>query len=315
MTPHTNGSTRRRVLLGGLLGLVACAALAASGCERALQVAPSSSNLVLSVPSTTIQLNGTLTITATLTTTAGAAVADGTLVTFSTSLGQLNPLETRVSNGRATTVLSGGSTAGIATITASSGGVSSNSVSVRVGTVPVVGRLTLVVSQTTGAPTVIATVFDTQGNPMPGATVVFTTSSGTLSNPTGITDYFGQAASSLFGSTDAIVTAESSGMRASVAVRIVVPGSLSVNLGIDPTNPLRRQNIVFTATATITTGGTSVPAPVARYEWAFSDGMVLTTTGNKTTRAYENEGVYWATVRVYTVDGQVGMSRVEFYVD
>jgi PKD repeat protein len=160
--------------------------------------------------------------------------------------------------------------------------------------------------------TLLATVFDTVGNALPGALVTFTTSSGTVASSVVRTNSLGQAPNLLFGTSDAVVTAETAGLRASVAVRIDVGGTLSVNVALSPANPVRRQNVVFTATATMSG---NIPAIVQRYEWLFSDGVVVTTTGNQTIRAFEAEGIYSVTVRVFTADGTVGTSRVEFYVD
>lgn len=284
--------------------------VATSGCEQALQVAPSSSVLVLTAPVSAVGLNTTVTITATLTDASGKAVADGTLVTFSSSLGQLSPIEARVANGRAVTVLNAGATSGMATITAVSGGISSNSLAVRVGALP--SRITISGSTSGSLATIVATVYDSGGAPVPNAPVTFLTSAGTLGYTAVVTDALGRASTTLFGTYEAVVTAESYGMRASMAIGLSPTGTLSVNVTMSPVNPLRRQNITFTTTTSVPG---NAPIFVQRYEWLFNDGLFVTTTGNTTARAFENEGVYWVTVRVFTSDGNVGMSRIEFYVD
>lgn len=311
MTPLNHGTTRCGSFRGGALGLLALAAMAATGgCEQALQVAPSSSVLVLTAPTAAVGLNTPVTITATLTDSAGKAVADGTLVTFSSSLGQLHPIDARSANGRATTVLNTGNSSGLATVTAVSGGASSNALTVRVGTLP--SRITISVSTSGSVATIVATVLDTANAPVPGAPVTFTASSGTLGYPALTTDQFGRATTTLFGTYEAVVTADSLGMRASAAVSLTPTGTLSVNVTMAPTSPRRRDNITFTAAATVSGGA---PMFVQRYEWQFSDGLFVTTTGNQTSRSFESEGVFWVTVRVFTSDGSVGMSRFEFYVD
>lgn len=318
MTLLSNGSTRIGVLRGGLLGLLAIAAVAATGCEQALQLAPTSSVLVLSAPTTSVPLNGTLTVTATLTDSKGAPVENGTMVTFTSTLGNLSPNEVLVGNGRATTTLMAGATSGTATITARSGAIASNSLAVRVGTgtgtgtTNVPGRIMLSVSTGVTSATVVATVFDTMGNAMAGVPVTFTTTSGALGNSVLTTDQLGQAVTTVFGTVDAVVTADVSGIRSSAAVRLGGPATVSVNITFTPTAPVRRQNIVFTAA--VTAGGSS-PILAQRYEWQFSDGQYITTTGNQTVRAFEAEGVFWVSVRVYTLDGGIGSSRIEFYVD
>ena len=84
--------------LAGLL--VVAAIIAAAGCEQALQVAPTSSVLVLSAAANNVPLNGILPLTATVTDPTGKPVAQGTLVSFSSTLGVMDPIAARVSNGR-----------------------------------------------------------------------------------------------------------------------------------------------------------------------------------------------------------------------
>ena len=293
-----------------VLGAILIAALSVTGCERALQVAPSSSVLVLTAPASTVALNGSMTVTATLTDASGAAVSDGTLVYFTSTLGAISPIEVRISNGRATATLAAGSTAGVATITASSGGVSSNALSVRVGTVP--NRIVLGASTIGTVTTIVASVFDATGLAMPATQVSFSTTAGTLSTSAVTTDAFGQAVNTLFATTDAIVTATAGGVSASIAVRFGFNGALAVNVSIAPATPKRFDNIIFTAAVT---APNNQPVFVQRYEWSFSDGTAVTTTGNQTARAFVFEGNYAVTVRVITIDGAVGISRIEFYVD
>ena len=310
MTRLSNDSLRFVTRRGRLLALLAVAAVAAAGCEKALQVAPSSSVLMLSVPATSVPLNSAIPITVTATDTSGQPVSDGTLVSFTASLGQVSPPEVRVANGRATVTLQSGTTSGTATVKAVSGGVSSNTLTIRVGSLPE----RIVVSATTGASTatIVATVFDSAGNPVPGLPVTFATTSGTLGNPSVITDSLGQAVTSLFGTLDAVVTADYSGLKAAVAVRLATTGVLSLNVVMNPVKPLRRETVTFTGVATIS-GSTSV-FPV-RYEWQFSDGRVFSTTGNVISRAFDAEGIYWVQAVAFLADGSYGVSRLEFYVD
>lgn len=293
-----------------VLGAILIAALSVTGCERALQVAPSSSVLVLTAPATTVALNGSMTVTATLTDATGTAVTDGTLVYFTSTLGTISPVEVRISGGRATVTLAAGQTAGMAAITASSGGVSSNTLNVRVGTVP--NRIVMGASTVGTNTTIVASVFDASGVAMPGTQVSFSTTAGTLSTSAVTTDAFGQATNTLYATTDAVVTATAGGVSASIAVRFGFSGAIAVNLSIAPVTPRRYDNIIFTATVTVPN---NQPVFVQRYEWTFSDGTAVTTTGNQTARAFIFEGNYAVTVRVISIDGAVGISRIEFHVD
>lgn len=295
-----------------VVALLAIAAMTAAGCEQALQVAPTSSVLQLTSTANAVPLNGSLSITVTLVESSGKAVADGTLVSFASTLGTLDPVETRVSNGRATVRLLAGGISGVAVITASSGGAKSNALEVRVGPVP--GRIALTASMASpNSATVTASVFDSNGTAVTGVPVTFTSTTGTLSNTIVTTDGYGQAFTTLFGNGDAVVAAETSGVKSSVAVRFGFGGTLIVNVTMNPMNPTRRQTILFTANVSAQGGGLAVP--IERYEWDFGPGGVVITTGNTTSRAYDNGGAYTLTVRVYGVDGSVGLSQVQYFVD
>jgi hypothetical protein len=287
------------------------AAIAAAGCERALLVAPTSSSLVLTASASAVPLNGKLAITATLTDATGKPVADGTLVRFTSTLGTLEPVEAYIGNGRATTSFVAGPVSGIASIVASSGGVQSSPIQIRVGSVP--ARIVLATTASTSTSvTIVATVLDSSGVAISGIPVTFTTTAGTLASSTVNSNSVGQAVNTLYGATDAVVTAEAAGVTASMAVRFAGGGTLSVNIGINPTSPQRRQIVTFTANVTNLAGS---PVPIQRYEWDFGGGYVVITTGNTTTRSFDVEGIYTLTLRVYALDGSAGLSQIQFYVD
>lgn len=294
---------------GGLLAAVAAVAIASAGCERALQVAPSGANVSIIASSTSVPLNGTVEVTATLTDN-GGAVRDGTLVTFSSTLGTFEPLEATTANGRASVRFRAGTVSGTAQIVASSGAMKSSPLDIRVGTVPT----QIVMSATQASPgsmTVVATVFGSDGAPVVGAAVSFTTTAGTLASSAATTNSGGQAANTLFGTGDAVVTASVGGIQTSIVVRFGSSGTFSVNIGVNPITPQRRQTVVFTATVS-GFGGAAVL--VERYEWDFGNGEVFVTTGNTVSKAWETQGQFGVTVRVYAAGGAVGISRVEFYV-
>ena len=313
MTRRSLGSISSFAHTRWLAGLLVVAAIiAAAGCEQALQVAPTSSVLVLSAAVNNVPLNGILPLTATVTDPTGKPVAEGTLVSFSSTLGVLDPIEARVSNGRASTRLLAGSISGLATVRAASGGIISTALDIRVGPVPARIVIASSITVNNGA-NLVATVFDSNGVAVVGAPVTFTTTAGTLSSVLATTDALGQAFTTLFGIGDSVVTAESVGIKTSLAVRFgSIGGSLTVNIGMSNTTPIRHQTIVFTANVT-GLGGLTVP--IQRYEWDFGGGVVVTSTGNTTSRTYDFEGTYGLTLRVYGIDGSVGLSSIQFYVD
>ena len=114
-------------------GLTAVLVLVVAGaCDSLPLLAPSESTIVLLASRSVLPLQETSTITAVITEPAGTPVANGTLVTFSTTLGTLDPPEARTTAGRATVTLRAGTTPGTATLSAFSGDATSNAISIEV---------------------------------------------------------------------------------------------------------------------------------------------------------------------------------------
>lgn len=285
--------------------------VASSGCERALVVAPTNSRIVLLVASNTLPLNSSTEISALVTDTNGAAVSNGTLIVFSTTLGTLDPRETRTEGGRATVRLVGGNVSGIATVNASSGGISAAPVVVRIGAVVGKIELTAISVAINGSIEIVASAVDPVGIPVGGAIINFATTSGTLSNSTAITDVNGQARTNLVSLQDATVTAFSGDARATISVRFGISGTLAVNLTANPSNPLRLDNVQFTASVTSPSGTSNLV--IGRYEWDFGDGTTAITTGNTTSHIYQINGRFIVTVRVVALDGSSGFTRIELF--
>ncbi len=311
MNPSKPRNRGPSVILRTLLLLALTGSLVSpTACERALMVAPSNALMSLSAESFTLANNSSTTITAILTDSAGSAVADGTLVLFRSTLGSMDPTTSNTSNGRAFAKLVAGNLSGTASITASSGSVQAAALQVQIGMVPARILLSSTPSST-NASDVTATVYDSSGAPIMGASVAFTAASGTLSSPVALTDANGQARTTLFSPVDALVTAQAGGLTANVTARVGGSTTLAVNVRIDPSAPARLQSISFTATVQ-TIGGAA--ALVERYEWDFGD-LVMTTTGNTTSRFWETSGRYGVTLRVFGAGGATGQTHLEFYVN
>jgi len=71
--------------------------------------------------------DGSFTLIATVTEEAGTPVQNGTLVTFTTTLGRLDPTSAETTNGQATVKLVAEGLSGTATVSAFSGGATSGS--------------------------------------------------------------------------------------------------------------------------------------------------------------------------------------------
>ena len=118
------------------VGLILVSLLGVQGCESLPVLAPTQSTIVVVASEPVIPLDGESVITAVVTESVGTPVQNGTLVTFSTTLGTVDPQESRTQDGRATTRLLGGKTAGIATVSAFSGTSTSSTVSLQIGSTP-----------------------------------------------------------------------------------------------------------------------------------------------------------------------------------
>ena len=94
-------------------------------CDRVPLTAPTESTIQLFSTAPSVPLNGSIDLIATITEEAGTPVPDGTLVSFTTTLGHIDPSETRTDNGKATVKLVAGSQSGTATVTAFSGAATS----------------------------------------------------------------------------------------------------------------------------------------------------------------------------------------------
>jgi hypothetical protein len=133
-------SAARRLPRRWLPALVALAGLViGAGCESVPLTAPAGTGITLLASPASLSVNGAATITAVLNEGAflpdpdgggttidgvGTPVHNGTVVTFVTSLGRMQPAEARTVGGRAQATLIADGRSGVAVITAFSGGAS-----------------------------------------------------------------------------------------------------------------------------------------------------------------------------------------------
>src|SRR5882672_1120630 len=75
-------------------------ALLSGACSKVPLLAPSGSSITLTSAATALPVNGTADIIAQVLEAAGTPPQDGTLVTFTTTLGTIEPSEARTSGGR-----------------------------------------------------------------------------------------------------------------------------------------------------------------------------------------------------------------------
>src|SRR5262249_6902077 len=104
------------------------AGLLTTACDKVPLLAPSGSTITLTAAATTLPLNGTTQLIAQVLEAGGTPPQDGTLVTFITTLGSVNPPEAETHGGKVIVVFNAGTQNGTAVITASSGGASASGV-------------------------------------------------------------------------------------------------------------------------------------------------------------------------------------------
>ncbi len=189
--------------------------LAAVACEKVPLLAPSGSSIVLTAPTNALAANGSAEIVAQVLEAAGTPPHSGTQVTFTTTLGRVEPSEASTdANGRVTVKFTPNGTSGTAVITAASGGATTGSTGalrIAVGSAAV-GRVIVVatpnpVSASGGAATITANVVDLNGNALPSVAVSFSASAGSLGSSLVNTDASGAAQTTLTTSTQSTVTA------------------------------------------------------------------------------------------------------------
>jgi len=251
-------------------GLVAITILScALACDKVPLLAPTGSVISLFATSSTIPLNSEVEIianviengvaptpstpttptngatpapsTPTSTTTAGAGtpVQNGTLVSFTTTIGRIEPSEARTNNGQVRVRFISGGQSGTATITAFSGGASGKLENLKVGSAGAERVLISASPQTLGpsggVSTITARVEDVSGSGLSGVPVTFSTDAGSLSSASATTDSLGIAQTTLTTSRAAKVTANVAGKTAEVSIGLNPRTGVTISA---PTTPV-----------------------------------------------------------------------------
>src|SRR4051794_9665786 len=247
-------SPPRRV--AGIL-VVCVSAFLTLACERVPLLAPSGSTITLVASATALPANGTADIIAQVIESGGSPPHSGTLVSFTTSFGAVQPsqAETDVS-GRVTVKYVAGNGSGTATITAISGGVSAsgtNAIKILVGSAAV-GRVIVsanptLVSSLGGITAITSVVLDINGNPLSNVPVSFSTTAGTLADAVANTDQNGTAQTTLRTAQTATVTASVGATAPATPTTPTTP----------PTTPPATGGTAGQASGTVTVGVATAP--------------------------------------------------------
>ena len=326
---------RRPVLSRLASGALALAGLGIVGltaaCDKVPLTAPTGATVTLFSNTTIVPVNGAAEITATVVEAGGTLVQNGTLVTFTTTIGQIDPAEARTRDGKATVRLVAGTRSGRAIVRAFSGGITSGDLTVDIGGAAA-GRISLsanptVVPASGGTSQLLAVVFDVDGNRLPGVPVSFTTTAGSISSAVVTTNAQGEAATSITTNRDADVTASAGGASggsggsgggggdgnggggggtASAAVtatvKITAAAAPTVSISTSGT-PSADTPTTFSITATPV-----APAAIRTITVDFGDGSTPQTIGNATSVAhtYRSSGTFTVTATAEDTNGSRG---------
>ena len=315
--PRRRG-VRRLATLPAVLTALAALSLV-SACDKVPLLAPSGSVITLFPTSSSVPLNGSIDIVATViengttastgtggtgaggtgTSTsnvgAGTPVQNGTLVTFTTTLGRIEPSEARTQNGQVRVRFVSDGQSGTATITAFSGGASAKLENFPVGAAAAERLIVSATNQTLpangGTTEVQARVENASGVPIAGVPVTFTTTAGSVSPSTAITDAQGVARATLTATKEATVTARAGSKEGTVNVGVAARSGLAVSTS--PEAPTVGQPVRFTIT---TASGQAVTN--ARIDYGDGQSRNLGTISGTVTdhHAYSRPGNFPVTI-------------------
>lgn len=308
----------RSIRAGAAASLAFAVALLATACDKMPLVAPTGTVINLFANSTVLPVNGSIEIIAvaieggaaastgtgtggtgstgaTATAAQGTPVHNGTVISFTTTLGRIEPQEARTHNGQVTVRLFADGASGVATVRAFSGGASSNELKLNVGAAAaktvIVSATPQTLNSTGGTATITARVLDPNGTTLGGVPVTFTADNGTLSSSTALTDSSGNASTTLTTSRETKVTAMvTADVKGDVTVKLNTASTLAVTAS--STSPVQNQPVSFT----ITPGGGTGTNIIRNTTINFGDGdqTLLGTLSGATTvsHIYRNSGTF-----------------------
>jgi adhesin/invasin len=256
-------------------------------------------------------------VTASVIEEAGTPVQNGTLVSFTTTLGHLDPTSARTTNGQATVKFFSDGLSGTATISAFSGGATSAGTGGAAGGAAATVQIALggaaadnvivhaepsSVPLSGGSARIIAQVRDAAGNGLPNVLVVFSTTAGSLQPPSVTTDANGTATTNLTTTSKATVTAAAGAKTATVDVNVAALPTIT--LSASPASPVAGQPVTFTIA--IDTTNAANPVRNVRIDYGDGDFEDLGAVAGSTSAAhiYDSAGSRSVTVTVTDTAGQ-----------
>ena len=313
-----------------LAALLVAAALLTVACQKVPLLAPSGSTITLTALATALPSNGTTRIIAQVIEPSGTPPHSGTLITFTTNLGTIQPPEAETDiSGKVIVNFVAGTGSGTATITAISGGVSAsgtNAIKIAIGA-SAVGAIALSASPTAlsangGTTTITATVTDSGGNALPGVPVTFSTDNGSLATSVVTSDSNGRATTTLTTSRTSKVTATAGVPNATTTppttaatntITINVNAAATVSFSAATPSPASAgQPVSVTLTVTPSATGATIQNVVVNFGDGRSQTLGAISGATVLTHTYDSPGVYTLTATVVDSNGDqfTGVSSV-----
>ena len=308
----------------------------AAACEKVPLLAPSGSTITLTAATNVLSTDGSTDIIGYVLEASGTPPHSGTRVTFTTTLGTIQPAEATTDvSGRVVVKFLAGAANGTARISATSGGATTGAdgaITIAVGTAAV-GNVALNASPATvpnngGSTTITATVLDVNGNALSSAPVSFTSDAGTLSASIVRTDANGIAQTTLTTSQTTKVTARvgaqapatggtggnggtggtggsSSGQAvAEVEVKVAAAPQLVITPPSTPPSAGLPASFTFAVTAAAT-GGSAVRSLVVNWGDGTTTNLGAVTGNAVASHVYTRTGTYTVTATVTDAAGNV----------
>jgi len=277
-----------------------------AACSEGTPVSPPGAILRISAQPTRISKSGSSTVTVQALRSNGNPVNEGTEIRMSTSIGAIDAVTHTDRDGIAQATLRGDGRVGTATISAYSGAIEPVTTDVAIGSLAAAVRLQVSptsVPETGATLTLLALVRDDQGQPLPEATVDFTTDVGSLASGGRflLSDANGEASDTLTVTEDQLLSFTRSSFEVSAEVggaAGIVSDTFSVSIVRPPKASFTFQRVDNQVAFTDTSTGNPT-----KWTWDFGDGTPVSHAQNPSHTYSVGGATYIVTL---TVSNSVG---------
>ncbi len=278
-------------------------------CKPTIFTAPDNATLVVTVNPPTIPLGGQSIVRVVGYKSNGAPLHDGTVIFFSTDLGEIESKK-KIESGTVEVLFrSTGNRSGVATLTITSGNAQTipDSITITIGASSL-NSLSMSADppqlpEGGGFSTIRVTAYDGDLNPLPNIPVILNTTAGELNSKGGTitTGADGQAQDQLYTTETVEITAKSGDITDTLTVEVKNSTIPTASFVYSPTNPKVGERVYFNASGSSDEDGT-----IVSYEWSFGDGH--SASGQTTEHRYNTEGTFQVVLTVRDETGNTGTS-------